>query len=78
MNTHVKPLLAKMCSDGEFDVRYFADETRMGKRLLINDHEVEEWWKRRCENNRRVSSSGHSNLVFSPCRLTVITDCACC
>ncbi|KHN80727.1 Serine/threonine-protein phosphatase 2A 65 kDa regulatory subunit A beta isoform [Toxocara canis] len=29
VNVHVKPLLIKMCNDVEFDVRYFADESRM-------------------------------------------------
>ncbi|VDM13210.1 unnamed protein product [Wuchereria bancrofti] len=29
VNSQIKPLLIKMCSDSEFDVRYFADETRM-------------------------------------------------
>ncbi|VDN26743.1 unnamed protein product [Gongylonema pulchrum] len=29
VNSQIKPLLMKMCNDSEFDVRYFADETRM-------------------------------------------------
>ncbi|VDM27774.1 unnamed protein product [Toxocara canis] len=39
INTHVKPLLAKMCNDGEFDVRYFADETRMVVELPLRTRE---------------------------------------
>jgi len=28
LNSEVKPLISKLCSDTEFDVRFFADEAR--------------------------------------------------
>ncbi len=31
LNSEVKPVLTKMCSDSEFDVRYYAEEARQGK-----------------------------------------------
>lgn len=28
----IKPMLGKLCGDADFDVRYFADETKTGER----------------------------------------------